>query len=372
MRIPDGKRDPVPAREAVAGAGVGVVRAGEPIHDDSVVGPMDDVEMNGVAGAVDGIGALAVAARVPALRDIGNDEEGRIAVIRRLRTEAATINDDALRVLGLDPYDIGDRVALNNHIGSLAQNRESYYVNCWHLYRQETLDMWEQYGHNGVAVCSRYGLLKSALDGLPDQAHAGLVRYGSDHLAGTFNALAFITTKQVQYAQEREVRAWITVGDPLGGGNRHFDLNNFPHPIPLDLNPRNSWVPDCKRRRIDLRSLITEVFISPWAEDWAIEEIRLWVQTKGFPDSARRSELTPNQTPRVPEPEVIERVAVTKEELERFCAELSGLTPDRVRFLYRQRWDVCRLNRDIRPRVTDIQYLEATLRVLDDLEASGK
>ena len=109
--------------------------------------------------------------------------------------------------------------------------------------------------------------------------------YGTvtDHLAGTFNALAFITTKQVQYSAEREVRAWITAGDPLAGGNRHFDLNNFPHPVPLDLNPRNSWVPECKRRRINLRSLITGVYISPWAVQYAIEEINLWVQSKGFP-----------------------------------------------------------------------------------------
>jgi hypothetical protein len=233
----------------------------------------------------------------------------------------------ALRVLGLDPYDISDRVALNNHLGSLAQHRESYYISCWHLYREETLDMWEQYGSDGVAVCSRYGLLKSALEGLLDQAHAGLVQYGTDHLADTFNALVFITTKQVQYSQEHEVRALITVYDPLAGGNRHFDLNNFPHPVPLDLNPRNSWVPECKRRRIDLRSLITDVFISPWAEDWAIEQIKLWVQTKGFPNSAKLPELTSNQTSR-PEPEVIGSVALTREELDRFRAELSGLTPD--------------------------------------------
>jgi hypothetical protein len=275
----------------------------------------------------------------------------------------------ALTVLGLDPYDINDRVALNNHLGSLAQHRESYYISCWHLYREETLDMWEQYGSDGVAVCSRYGLLKSALDGFLDQAHAGLVRYGTGHLANSFNALAFITTKQVQYSQEREVRAFITVYDPLAGGNRHFDLNNFPHPVPLDLNPRHSWVHECKRRRVDMRSLVTDVVISPWAEEDAVEEIKLWVQTKGFPHSARGSELTPNRRPRVP-PEVVEKASVTKEELDRLRAELSGLTPDRVRFLYRQRWEACRLNPGSRPRVTDIQYLETTLRVLDDLEAS--
>src|ERR1700733_7678392 len=72
----------------------------------------------------------------------------------------------ALRVFGLDPYDIKDRASLNHHIGSLAQHRECYYISCWHLFRQEQLGMWEQYGHDGVAVWSRYGLLKAALDGL--------------------------------------------------------------------------------------------------------------------------------------------------------------------------------------------------------------
>ena len=60
----------------------------------------------------------------------------------------------AMRVLGLDPYDINDRVALNDHLGSLAQHRESYYVSCWQLFRREELAMWEQYGHDGVAVIS--------------------------------------------------------------------------------------------------------------------------------------------------------------------------------------------------------------------------
>jgi hypothetical protein len=237
--------------------------------------------------------------------------------------------------------------------------------------------MWEQYGEDGVAVCSRYGLLKSALDRLLDEAHLGLVRYGTDHLANTFNALEFITTKQIQYSQDCEVRAWLTVVHPLEGGNRHIDLNNFPHPVPLPLNPRNSWVPECKRRRIDLRSLITDVIISPWAEQDAVEEIKLWVKSKAFP--ARHSELTSDQTPtlkefkekryfagtRIPEPEATEKCLVIKEELDRFFEVLSGLTPSRVRFLYRKRWEACRLNSDSLPKMIDIQYLETTLRVLN-------
>jgi hypothetical protein len=293
------------------------------------------------------------------------------------KSEGLPPDQYARRVLGLNPHDINDCVTLNNHLGFLAQNRESYYITCWHLYRQETLDMWEQYGDDGVAVCSRYGLLKSALDGLLDDVCAGLVRYGTDHLADTFNALEFITTKQIQYSQDCEVRAWLTVMDPLSGGNRHFDLNNAPHPAPLALNPRNSWVPECKRRRIDLRSVITEIFISPWAEQDEVEEIKLWAKPKAFP--LKHSELTSDQTPtleqfralrhlagtRIPEPEAIEKHPAKKVELDQFFEELSGLTPSRVRFLYRQRWEACRLNPGELPQVADVQYLETTLRVLD-------
>lgn len=171
----------------------------------------------------------------------------------------------ALRVLRLEPYDIKDRVQLNNHLGSLAQDREGFYINCWYLFAAglETLDMWETYGHDGVAVCTRYELLYQALDGLPDDAHLGRVQYGTDHLTDRFNGLEFITAKQLKYAPDYEVRAFITSYDPLGAGNRHFDLNNHPHPHPLPINPLHSWVPDSKRRRMDLRKLITEVVISP-------------------------------------------------------------------------------------------------------------
>jgi hypothetical protein len=213
------------------------------------------------------------------------------------KTEGSPLEQYARRVLGLEPYDINDCVSLNNHLGFLAQNREFYYITCWQLYGQETLDMWDQYGHDGVAVCSRYGLLKSAVDGLPDEIHIGLVRYGTAHLENTFNALEFITAKQLQYSEEQEVRAWLTSIDPLAGGNRHIDLNGFPHPMALVVNPRRSCVPECKRRRIDLRSLLTEIVISPWAEGEAVEEIKLWVELKGFPDSLKHSELTSDQAP---------------------------------------------------------------------------
>ena len=61
----------------------------------------------------------------------------------------------------------------------------------------------------------------------------------------------------------------------------------------------------------------------------------------------------------------------TNEVLDQFQEMLSGLTPSRARFLYRQRWEACRLNPGCLPQVTDIQYLETTLRVLDACRREG-
>lgn len=301
------------------------------------------------------------------------------------KSEGLPPEDYAMGVLGLNPYDLRDRAAFNCHLGSLAQHRESYYISCWHLFRQETLDMWEQYGHDGVAVCSRYELLKAAMDGQLDAVHFGMVQYGTGHLRRSFNALEFITTKQTKYAADCEVRALLTAYDPLASGNRHFDLENVVHPAPLAINPRHSWVPDCKRRRIDLKSLVTDVVLSPWAQSDTTEEIRLWVKTKGFPSGARPSDLATAITPtldefrrfrhiastRLLEPEIVDETRASSEELERFEEVLSALPVNRVRFLYRQRWEACRLNPGDIPRLADVQFLETALRTLDDWRRQG-
>lgn len=45
--------------------------------------------------------------------------------------------------------------------------------------------------------------------------------------------------------------------------------------------------------------------------------------------------------------------------------EISSLTPERVRFLYKQRREILLLYPGDIPRLFDAQYLEATLRILD-------
>ncbi len=103
----------------------------------------------------------------------------------------------------------------------------------------------------------------------------------------------------------------------------------------------------------------------------------LWVKHKGL--SIRHSELTGATAPTLAEFRELRHIAThrttdsdavpakgpSNEELEQLEEVLSTLTPSRVRFLYRQRWEMCRLNPGDIPRLADVQFLERTLRVLD-------
>lgn len=194
-----------------------------------------------------------------------------------------------MHILGLNPLDLLDRHKLDDSIGCAAQFREAFFISCWHLFREETCKMWEEYGKDGVAVCSRYGLLESALNDMDDRAFLGLVRYGSKHLTG-WNVLRFITTKRMKYADEREVRAWLWIMDPHAGINRHIDINNRVHTRPL--TPPPDRVLNGHRRRVDLDGLLTGIVVTPWASSTTFDEVNLVVKDSGYKIPVEPSALT--------------------------------------------------------------------------------
>ncbi len=197
---------------------------------------------------------------------------------------------DYERVLNLSKYELGDIAQRDNDIGALAQFRQAFYVNCWHLHTEETARMWARYGKDGVAIVSRYELLKRALDPLCDRVLVGLIRYGTAHLTG-WNVIRFITTKREQYSPEREVRAmiWLTdSGDPV---NRQFDSANRPQDRPLYDPPPT--LPAGIRRDIDLATLITEIVVSPLAPACRLAETCDLLALAGVAVTVRASSLTP-------------------------------------------------------------------------------
>jgi hypothetical protein len=189
---------------------------------------------------------------------------------------------------GLSPLDLGDRQQLIDHIGLAAQCREEFYVSCWHLFREETLKMWEQYGKDGVAICSRYSLLKSSLDSMPDHAFIGLVRYESSFMAKA-NLFSYITNKREKYAGEQEVRAFLWILDPNRGGNRHIDAEGRVHPHVMEPPPDS--VSKGEKRAVDLDKLITQVVVTPWASPTLVGEVEEIVKTSDHAIPVIPSEL---------------------------------------------------------------------------------
>jgi len=215
-------------------------------------------------------------------------------------SEALPSDEYARHALRLQRYDLHGELALNNDLAFVRQISESYFINCWQLFEGETLDMWRTYG-NGVAVFSRFELLKSTLSVLLDNILVGIVRYGEKDMTG-YNLIRFLFTKRRHFAKERELRVVLECYDPVGGANRHYNLNNFPNREPLDdLNPLHEWVHEYKRRRIDLKALVTEVRLSPWATEDDLEEVSTWVKCKNSPCPITRSDLTSNMTPTLEE-----------------------------------------------------------------------
>jgi hypothetical protein len=198
--------------------------------------------------------------------------------------------EEYLATLGLNPFDVNDRRQLLHTIGSDAQFREGFYVNCWHLFREETCKMWKDFGTEGVAICSRYELLKTALSEVNDRSYLGLVRYGSKHLIGqVWNIFRLITTKRLQYAGEQEVRAFLWIPDPHAGINRHIDADNRIHPLPL--SPPPDYVLKGHRRQIDIGSLLTAIVVSPWASEATLKEVKQLVCDNGKAIPVQLSEL---------------------------------------------------------------------------------
>ncbi|MCH8267957.1 MAG: hypothetical protein IH846_10595 [Acidobacteria bacterium] len=191
--------------------------------------------------------------------------------------------DDYVRnVRGLVKFDLHDELTLNNDQAFARQNSEGYYLSCWSLYKGNALRMWFTYAQNGVAVCSRHELLKATLNGMLDEIHLGQVRYDNEEMTG-YNTLQCIYTKGRGFSWENEIRAVLCSNDPVAGLNRHYDQENFPHREPLDeLNPLHKWVHDHKRRHIDLKSLVTSIYVSPWATDEMFKEVEHWAKVRNY------------------------------------------------------------------------------------------
>jgi hypothetical protein len=209
--------------------------------------------------------------------------------------EALPSDEYVRKALGLKRYDLDDEKKLIDDQAFSRQHSESCYINCWQILEGETIHMWNRYGR-GVVIFSRFDLLKAQLAPLLDQILIGTVKYGEE---GTtrYNLIQFLFTKRASFDKEKELRVLLQSYDPVAGMNRHYGANDYPSREPLDENPLHPWVHPYKRRRIDLKSLVTEIRVSPWATAEEMDEAKLWVKNKNFSCSVNPSDLTSPLTP---------------------------------------------------------------------------
>jgi len=186
--------------------------------------------------------------------------------------------DEWLRaVLGIRRGFLADEIKLRNAKGDLSQFRESSFISCWHLFEGEDPAMWKDFAPYGVAICSRYGLLKRALKRFIDPIQIGVTVY---HAPQRYNTFHFIFSKGSGFTTEKEVRIVLSSYDPVAGNNRHYGRNGATYERPQDENRLHPWVMAGKRRRVDLKALITKVVVSPWASAKIYDEIGVWKNCK--------------------------------------------------------------------------------------------
>jgi len=242
-------------------------------------------------------------------RDLRANEELHFTRVDLLKGddpwEALPSDDFVRRALGLRRFDPNDEVTLNHDQAFNRQYSESAYIIYWQLFEGETLHMWERYARprprdlkdvkkgteTGVVLITTFERLKAQIASFRDKILVGLVRYGEAETK-RYNLIEFLFTKQACFEREKELRILLECHDPMAGMNRHFNADNFPNREPLDENPLHPWIHPYKRRPIDLKSLVTEIRVSPWAGQEEMEDAELWVNNKNLGCSVRASDLT--------------------------------------------------------------------------------
>lgn len=241
---------------------------------------------------------------VPKFRDLFANEElylRRVDLFKETDPQEGLPSDEYIRAMrGLRKYDLRDELELNNDQAFNRQYGEANYINCWQIFDGETLHMWKTYG-KGIVVFSRFDLLRTAINSFLDTVLIGVVRYGEKDKKG-YNLIDFLFTKRQWFDKERELRIVLQSFNPVAGMNWHFSPNGFPNREPLDsLYPIHDWVHPYKRRRVELKSIVTEIRMSPWATEQEFEEVKLWAQLKHLPCPIKPSDLTSSLTPTLEE-----------------------------------------------------------------------
>lgn len=133
-------------------------------------------------------------------------------------------------------------------VSKYQENRENFYVNCWHMNDHESYLMWKAYASRGFAIKTSFERLVAALCSESPAVTGGKVEYVDYQRDATMvgNVFNHVAVKDRPYQDEREFRL-----------------------VFWDLDPRNAAHPRVQggvRVPVDTRLLIQAVIRSPYEE----------------------------------------------------------------------------------------------------------
>ena len=175
------------------------------------------------------------------------------------------------------------RLSYQSTVSSIDPNNFRQYImcNCWHQGPEESMAMWDKYHlrSNGIAIKTTMENLKNSLPDKPN-VFIGGIEYIENHNQIKMPENPSIETlvhspyfyKRNLFRYEQEVRAIVDVLSIL---------NDAPYEFGMPLN-------------IDVKTLIgknSEVIVSPHADEWITETVRLIVERCGFKFSVDGSNL---------------------------------------------------------------------------------
>lgn len=156
--------------------------------------------------------------------------------------------------------------------------RKRIFVNCWHMNKKESVAMWDQYGHQGVAVQSTVGSFVDCFEPTNQGIVIGEVEYVDYNKEKIDESDVFDPCfhKRESYQYEQELRAALLDWKLLSDCGLFGDVSDEKRGIPFD---------------IDICSLIERVYLSPEAPTHVADAVDYIVRHSSLNVEIRKSSL---------------------------------------------------------------------------------
>ena len=195
-----------------------------------------------------------------------------------------------------DPFEgflkVKDYAETKDMLSHQQRTKKYYFLNCWHINENQSDAMWKIFLNtkNGIAIKSTVENLIKSLERAKEDIFIGRIYY-RDFDKVTFNELLF----------EKQNRTF----DGRGGSLNQFNYkrSSFEHERELRLYYVDLPIPHAikngapreplthKRIDIDMNSLIDEVIVTPFADNWFRDLVEKVINKLGYKLKVSKSDL---------------------------------------------------------------------------------